>query len=132
MREPFTTGQLTFGVKRVTIPPGTTRRWCAEVQEPYVSSDRTVNQIYVSWDDRTDYGCGRIEVSVQQSFDPFLSRGPAIGSGGNLRYTKASFFKPECPECVKRGIYIVTATGVALANPDDPECEKFHVTWGVQ
>ena len=131
LNERVVAGQNTYGVTNVSIRPGTTRTWCMDVDSPLVPSNQDINRIFLSWGDQTDYVCGVIEMQVQQSFSPHKLAGPSTGTSGNLRFSRKVFRQPDCPECVARGRYIVTAKGVQLYNPSDPRCERFTITWGV-
>lgn len=131
LNERVVAGQNTYGVQNVAIPPGTTRTWCMDVNAPLVPTSQDISRIYLSWGDQTDYVCGVVEVQVQQSFSPFKKAGPSTGTSGNLRFSRSVFRQPDCPECVARGRYIVTARGVQLYNPSDPRCQRFTLTWGV-
>lgn len=131
MNEQVVTGQATFGVKGVSIRPGVTRRYCADIMPPLVGQGQAFDRIYLSWGDETDYVCGVVEVTMQQSFSPFKKAGPSTGTSGSLRLSRKLFRQPDCPECVAQGRYIVTVRGIQLYNPSDPKCEKFTLTWGV-
>ena len=124
-------GQNTFGVSNVSIRPGTTKRYCARIDAPLIPASQDISRIYVSWGDQTDYVCGVVEVSMQQADSPFHLAGPSTGTSGSVRLSRSAFRQPPCPECVQRGLYYITVKGVQLYNPQDPKCERFTVTWGV-
>jgi len=101
-----------------------------------VPSDFPIDRIYFTWADQTDYKCGVVEVTVQQTFPPYLKRGPSRGTNGSHGFNRRSFagygsqLWNICEDCVKRGVYLITMKGIQLANPTDPYCSKQGLVWG--
>ncbi|MDG2305486.1 MAG: hypothetical protein P8R42_12730 [Candidatus Binatia bacterium] len=127
LTESVFTGQNTVGLKNVSIPPGTTKRYCLDVGEPLVGSSVDISRIIVSWGDATDYVCGAVEVKMSQLFGSYQSTKASTGTSGSVRFTSGR----RCSGCVDRGVYQITIEGKKLYNPQDPNCKLFHITAGI-
>lgn len=127
-------GVASYGLTGVRIPPGTTRKYCAKIDTPLIPAGRQINIIQFSFGDETDYECGFVEATIQQNFPPYLREGPVTSTNGGFRfnYKKSNGYGPPilCPDCVKRGDYIITLKGVRAVNPNEPRCTQFKFTWG--
>jgi hypothetical protein len=115
-----------------TLNVGETKTFCARAEAPTIPADVDIRKLTFLWNDSADYECNEAEVSVTQSFAPYISRGPSTGASGALRFAAQSGFGSwgtTCPECVKRGIYVITITGKKIWTPSDPKCYRQNLAW---
>ena len=131
----YGSGLHQFGKGKISVPLGTTRKFCAKVDTPLLPSDFQLDRIYFTWYDETDYECGEVEVTVEQTFPPYLKRGPSRSTNGSHRFNRASHSGGYgslkiCEDCVKRGVYLITIKATQLYTPADPYCSMHGLVWG--
>lgn len=123
-------GQNLYGFDNVEINPGETKHFCADVTVPIVPPAHTIDRIFTTYADNTDFVCGVIRVTMKQTFHPYKQAGPSSGTSGSVRFNRHQFRAPDCAACVQRGRYTVTVEGIALYDPSHPKCNRFTILWG--